>query len=867
MSMTHINRDKFYAALEEVFTGARIEGEGGFVNLLKIKSAYYRDVIRKRFDEEVSKDERLSDDFEEDFFRYLYSFFEKYFSESGSVYFVKTAHWQRVYERVYTDNRDVMLFWKTHMLYYVKSDILFQNMEIAVPGISGENRFFFDVSALPGKQNNEKKELLFEFKGKRADGVVVIAVNYAVNGRKTKTDDMEKKSGVPGETLEKAFNTFRKQSQVDFFINKNARAFLSEQLDIYLHQILLDDRNKFNQRRLDQIKAVKEYAEKIIDFIAQFEDELVLIWSKPKFVRACAYVITLDKLSDTVIAKLAKHSGMKAQAREWRELGMVAEGFDFSRRWLEHAHLPIDTKYFKDLEIEILGQFDDLDAALDGVLIHSENYQALNTLKDKYRGKVDCVYIDPPYNAKSSEIPYENTFKHSSWLSLMENRLSASQLLLGTSCVNVIAIDEIENFRLGLLLEKTFANCEDSTISIQHNPTGQQGENFSFTHDFAHFVFPKGKSCIGVENRNDAERIAKPDVRPLRNVSSGVNHFRTSAANCFYPIFIKKEKIVDFGDVCVDDFHPNGINEKQSDGTIAVYPIDPNGNESKWVFARDTVESIVSELTPVYNPKKNIWDIIRTKSSLRYKSLWTDKRYSANSYGSVILNNMFENTDFQFPKSLYTVIDCIDAALNNNSTGLVLDYFAGSGTTAHAVMCLNRQDGGKRKYILVEMGDYFDTVLVPRIKKAAFSDKWKGGRAQPGGQGQPQFFKYYTLEQYEDVLRRSSYTLDRPLRSYGSGKKFFSDYIFRADQKFADVLNVGGGKISLDFDKLYSDIDFAQTISNLKGLPIRRITKDAVVLTRKDGAEITINTNHKAMTEDEKLVFARLLKPLLWWGR
>jgi adenine-specific DNA-methyltransferase len=144
--MANINENKFYQALENIFTGANIEGESGYVNLLKIKSNYYT-LILEQFKKEVVSQSIITDSFKEEFFDKLYSFFEKYFSESGSVYFVKTANWQRVYEQVYTDNKDVVLFWKTHMLYYVKSDILFQSIEMTLNDEKSkmEYHFFFDV--------------------------------------------------------------------------------------------------------------------------------------------------------------------------------------------------------------------------------------------------------------------------------------------------------------------------------------------------------------------------------------------------------------------------------------------------------------------------------------------------------------------------------------------------------------------------------------------------------------------------------------------------------------------------------------------------------------------------------------------------
>lgn len=343
------------------------------------------------------------------------------------------------------------------------------------------------------------------------------------------------------------------------------------------------------------------------------------------------------------------------------------------------------------------------------------NLKALNLLQEKYREKVKCIYIDPPYNANSSEIIYKNTYKNSSWLTLISNRLAISRAFLSDKFVYVTAIDEVEQEVLGRLFSEMFIDYEKNCITIVHNPTGQQGVNFSYTHEFAYFIFPSAGQSIGLENRED-----NPDIRPLRNVSQGA-HLRTDAANCFYPIYVKDKIIVGFGDVCPDEFHPKGINVIRKDGVIEVYPIDPQGVERKWVFARNTVESILDELEAQYDQKKKQWDIIRTKRRFNYKSVWTGSKYSANSYGSRILNEILGSNVFTFPKSIFTVRDCIDAALCNENRGLVLDYFGGSGTTAHAVINLNRSDGGKRKYILVEMGEYFDTVLKPRIQKVVYS--------------------------------------------------------------------------------------------------------------------------------------------------
>lgn len=850
--MSKLYEQKFYNALENIFVGANIEGDSGYVNLLKIKSKYYK-IILEQFKKEVNQNPTITESFKEEFFDRLYSFFEKYFSESGSVYFTKTANWQRVYEQVYTDNKDVVLFWKTHMLYYVKSDILFQsiNLEIEDEETKQNYKFYFDVGNLQAKQNNEKKSLVFNFNKKDGE-TFVFDVAYSERGNKTKTEDIVKETKIPEAIIEKAFATFKKQSEVDFFINKDAEKFLSEQLDMYLHQILLADENKFDQNRLDQLKTVKEFAQKIIQFIAQFENELVRVWNKPKFTLNSNYVITIDKLPEEIIKKLEKHVGIKDQITEWIELGMVETGFDFKKREEKHKYLPIDTKYFKDLEIEILGLFDNLDEALDGRLIHSENYQALNTLQEKYKEKVQCIYIDPPYNAPASEIIYVNNYKHSSWLTLMDNRIDIAKKLLTKDGVFECAIDKQEQENLGKLLENKFPENEQVCVTIIHNPSGVQGDNFSHTNEYTYFIFPSKKRII-----NEIER-EEFDVRNFRDVT-GDESLRTAAKNCFYPIFIKDGKIFGFGDVCQNDFHPP-VNIIRDDGIIEIYPIDPEGIERKWRFARQTVEAIKDSLIPSFLKKRKIWDIKREKNIFSPKTVWTDSKYSANNHGTQILNQIVPNNGFGFPKSLYNVQDCILAGSQNDS--LILDFFPGSGTTAHAIIDLNRNNPeSKRKYILTELGEHINNVIIPRVKKLCFTENWKEGKAQDG-QGISHFVKYCKLEQYEDTLRNMKYQESSPSDIFDT-RKPFEQYVFYADQKFAHVVENKKDDIELDFEKLYPNIDFAETISNIKGLPIKKITQTGVLL---EGEEKEIKTDYKNMTKEEKVEFIKLLKPLLWWG-
>ena len=457
MPQTNKFEKQFLNALRDIFVGAKVEGDSGYVNLMRIKSRYYEQGVFPQLQKDITAALQPFPDFREELFDKLFTFFQRYFSESGSIYFRYTALHQNVYEKVYTDDRDVILFWKTHMLYYVKTDRIFTSLNVEVDGV----KFFFDASKMTLKKSNEKREVVYAFrKVQPEDGTLVFDVAYSEKGKTTRVDDILKdikKANVKldDETLNKAFRVFEKQSEVDFFINKDARAFLQEQFDLWLYQYLFAGQNVWSEARLAQLQVLKAIAYKVIDFISQFEDELVKIWNKPKFVRNSHYVLTLDHViaspaggeeiasgterpRNDLFARLLAHPNLPQQVQEWRDLGMLGDDFrlemltqkDLTGAPLhpQYQYLPIDTKYFSDLELDILALFDDLDAALDGWLVHSENYQALNTLLPKFRERVQTIYIDPPFNLDSSDqFMYRTNYKDANWATLLENRISLSK--------------------------------------------------------------------------------------------------------------------------------------------------------------------------------------------------------------------------------------------------------------------------------------------------------------------------------------------------------------------------------------------------------------------------------------------------------
>ena len=298
---------RFYNALKDIFIGAKIEGESGCINLMRIKSRYYERGVFPKLQKDADEALKPFPKFREELFDKLYTFFNRYFSESGSIYFRYTPIHQNVYEKVYTDDKNVILFWKTHMLYYVKTDRLFKNLEVEIDRI----KFFFDVSAVGHKKAFEKKEIVYEFKEKRKDGVLVFNVYYSERGRKTKIIEIlralnKEEVKITEDILESAFRVFKKQNEVDYFINRNAKEFLKEQFNIWLHQYIFSGESEWTEKRIKQLQVLNGIAFKIIDFISQFENELVKIWNKPKFVFNSNYVITLDRIIDKSIDVMEK---------------------------------------------------------------------------------------------------------------------------------------------------------------------------------------------------------------------------------------------------------------------------------------------------------------------------------------------------------------------------------------------------------------------------------------------------------------------------------------------------------------------------------------------------------------------------------
>jgi len=738
-------------------------------------------------------------------YSHLLTFFSRYYQEGDFLGLQRsTVHGREKYMIPY-NGEEVKLVWANMDQYYIKtSDLLrdytfhiYSNPEGFFKGDPGETRtvhfllvegdtekdnrladtkttraFSLDETTLFELTSSDELQIRFRYRDHKSERNLQDKLN--VETVKTLADNLPepwrsilfaadttyqgKEKKDTRNILQKHLRSYTARHQFDYFIHKDLGGFLRRELDFYLKNEVMhlddieEDTAPKAEEYLSKLRAIRRCAMPVIRMLTQLEEFQKKLWLKKKFVVETRYCMTLDRVPEELYPEVCANA---AQWEEWEQLYTLSETPETTTKakpgtvaFLKaQPFMVLDTRHFEPaFTLKLLASVDNLDEALDGVCFHSENFQALKLMQDRFQSQISCIYIDPPYNANSSEIAYKNSYKHSSWISLMYDRLMLPQALCAEKFTLIVAIDEVEQEVLGRILSDLYPGFEKSCITVVHNATGQQGNNFSYTHEFAYFVFPSEGNHLGLEDRAD-----NPDVRPLRNVSKGA-HLRTDAANCFFPIYVRDGKIIGFGDVSHDDFHPTGINVVRDDGVIEVYPIDPQGVERKWVFARNTVETILSELNPEFDARKQHWDIIRTKSKFNFKTVWQHSKYSANSYGSRILNEMLPGNVFTFPKSINTVRDCIHAGIGGRKSGLILDFFAGSGTTAHAVINLNGEDNGKRKYILAEMGDYFESVLVPRIKKRIFSEGWSDGKPQNRQLGVSHAFKILRLESYEDTL-------------------------------------------------------------------------------------------------------------------
>lgn len=853
------NEQRFYSALKDMFIGEQLEGQSGYVNLMKIKSQYFSNIepfIKNEIDEKVSNSE-----LREELYNKLFTFFESYFNETGTPFFYKTQIHKNIYEKVYSDRDDVALFWKTQKLYYVKSEANYSSIEnMSVTDAKGFSRTFnFDASELEHQKNNEKKTLVFHltkisedkmtysFKVRYAknsdydrvkkyfnqnsndnvkkyilenydsinnsqviknknfldtacltkddiyirnieDTIESVRIELSINKLDSIEKYFNKKTVIcPIDLVKQAFAVYKKQNEIDYFIHKDAEGFLKEQFDIYVYHYIFGEQNlssDLTSDRVNEIKLIKEIAYKVIEYIAKFENELKAIWEKPKFVRKSNYVLTLDRLENNIalVEKIINHPNFNEQIEEWKNLHkqwLDENGKELKKVWKEfetasktevkeivqkgklnekYKYLPIDTKFFEDIKYEILSNFDNLKEALNGELVKSDNWQALNTLALKYNEKIQTIYIDPPFNT-GSDFAYKDGYQDSTWLTLMDNRISLAKNYLNQKGSFFLHLDGNANYLGKILMKNNFNENNFINELIWAYRSGGASKKTSL---------PKKHDNIYLYSKDN-------------------NHFEIS------PIYERQYYEKNFMGASVDE----------------------NGRFYADTMIRDILEGVMLKVVD---------------GQVQYA-------YNVRP----VLNTTLERWGFdtQKPEGLINILfDFV------NSNDYIMDFFSGSGTTVSSAHKKNI------KWLGVEQGEHFYNVILPRLKKVLIGDEqgisnitgWHGGG----------FFKYYELEQYEEALARCRY------QNKEINLSEIKTYSFNPDNEkmlSALQLDIENEKAFINLEKLYPDIDLAETLSNITGKFIKKLSKDTVVF--EDDTKIDLT--------DMSFDNMKLLKPLLWW--
>ncbi len=817
-------------------------------------------------------------------YNHLYSFFSRYWQDGDFI--SKRRYSKKERYAIPYNGEEVYLYWANHDQYYVKTGEYFTDYTWKAPNgvtvhfklkaadveqnnIKGERRFFLPrLDEITWDANASTLTIPFEFRpltqeeqstyGQRnqQEAIITEALEKipkrlpknapealaALIAEKRRTD------GTAVTLLEHHLRQYTRRNTSDFFIHKDLKGFLSRELDFYLKNEVLNLEEMeaagegLAEGWFQPMRLIKRIGLIIIEFLAQIEDFQKMLWEKKKFVTETFYVITVGNIPETFYPEIAEN---EAQWEEWKKILAIdtlpqdllsgncqtPEGrIAFLKA---HPSLPLDTRHFSpDFTDRLLASFDDLDEMTDGLLVHSENWQALNLLQEKYRERVKCVYIDPPYNTGSDGFLYRDNYQHSSWLAMMSDRLEQGTLMMTGDSAIFASTGNDESSHLRLLMEGTLGkNNFRSTVIYRRGIKSVQAQFDTVDK------LNQGYDFLLMASKNEGTRFSKLMVpkslededenEKAEPQGSWNNHWRgTDRPSMRYPLFgitpssgqwrwgrERSEKAIEnYKRMCLE-LGTDNPSQAQID---------------EWIRKKDEAGEYLDLLRLSANGTPEHY--VRPSSVKLSSDLWTDlKPNGSHQVGSLFGTKVFEN-----PKSTNLVERVIRFVGNDDS--MVLDYFAGSGTTGHAVINLNREDGGRRKFILVEMADYFDTVLLPRLKKVTFSPEWKDGNpkrvatAEEAERG-PRIIKVIRLESYEDALNN----LLPPDESGGQVVMQFEDYLLKymlqwETRKSETMLNVE--KISKPFDyclHIYRDgetrvqkVDLPETFNYLIGLDVAK---------------------------------------------
>jgi len=862
----------------------------------------------------------VTEPMEAQIFNDIYNFFKHYYEDGD--FLTKRRYSRKNKYAVPYNGEEVYLHWANKDQYYVKTAERFKDYRFRLPddyfvrfelknaevdqnNTKGDKKYFLLHGSDPVSYNSDEKTVKVQFEYRPLTDLDMDDYDLSDSSRKTtKTDKIRnkvidkimevaedkkllrealesKERGQEKTILEKNLYQYTKKHTSDYFIHKNLGEFLSRELDFYIKNeiVHIDDLGTASEKDVEQymgrVRIVKKISNRIIDFLAQIENFQKRLWEKKKFVVQTDYCITLDKIPEEYYPEILEN---EEQIEDWKKLYKLDESMEGSIEQIvgedeidtnflkNHQSMMVDTKFFdEEFKNKLLAVFDNLDDETDGLLIKSENWQALELLQNKLKQSIKNIYIDPPYNrdykGKKERFVYKDNYKHSSWMTMIFDRIKKSKYLMKKDGAIFISIDDIEVCNLKKVVEKVFGldNFIAQNIWKKKAGGGADAKYFAEDHEYI-LVFAK-------------------DEKNLNNFSVKMSEELKSSYNR------KDENYKELGPYKRKNLHQTGI---ETDRPNLKYEIEaPDGTKISpptiWRWEKDRFKKAREEgkidfvkdhdgnwkvYTKMYLKEGENMREVKPRSILKNVGLTRD--------GNNEIKDFFGDKIYDYPKPTALIKKCIDA--NDKKGHIILDFFAGSGTTAQSVIDLNRHDGENRNYILVEMGNYYDTIIIPRIKKTIFSSKWEEGKPKSES-NLSHMFKYMYIEQYEDTLNNIKFVQENGLKAFQEFDDYMLNYMLEYETEDSPSL--------LDIDQLKSPfkyklkikekheskekiIDLPETFNYLIGLEVsKRYTKENndrkyLIYRGKVDGEFAIviwrNTEDIDLNEDKEFITRDILK-------
>lgn len=792
--------------LKEIFQLDQPELDFGIYRILHARADKISDFLENRLKQKVQESLREQPEAEGDVYSHLLKFFSRYYDKGD---FISLRRYKGDTYAIPYSGEEVKLHWANADQYYIKSSEAFSNYSFSLD--NGKKVHFKLLAADTAKDNTKDNDgvrrfVLWEPRESCDDDAPAHLLEEKDDGlyiyfryvKLPKKPDDETKNSLKPEAmrlrieqdfhtlgisavyeplfttlaptekdkkrslLEKHLSNYIAKNTSDYFIHKNLGAFLRNELDFYIKNEMMHLDDIMDASTIDdigsnlrKIQTVRTIASELITFMAQLEDFQKKLWLKKKFVVQCDYCVTMDMIPQELRAEVLANP---LQLEEWKRLNTEEASLLIDARM-------VDTRFFdEDFKARLLTSIDNLDERCDGVIIHSENFGALNLIKKKYAGKFDAIYIDPPYNTGNDGFLYKDAYQHSSWISMIEDRLALGRVFCSKSGAILASIDETEFVNLHKAFDITWGS--DNHIADFVWAAGRKNDSryVSVSHEYM-VCYAYSKTHLDEtkttwrQRKEGLDQIYKIYNKLKKQYKDDYSTIEKELKQWYKELPKSSPAKAHDHYKRVDEkgiFFPDNISWPGGGGPKyeVIHPITgkPVKTPSRgWVYSTpEKMKEMIEEGLVVFGEDENKVPCIKSylinnEYSAPYSVIYQDGRAATKRLRAILGIN-----DFGYPKDENVVSETLSSWTNDQS--VFLDYFAGSGTTAHGVISMNRKDAGHRKYVLVEMGDHADKIIRPRLKKVVYSPTWKDGKPECHDKGISHCFKYMRLESYEDTL-------------------------------------------------------------------------------------------------------------------